>query len=184
MFLHTRLYFRRKGPRCCDCIWCKTTNTYCRHDFEHVQDNNVWICDNLMNLYIWVLKPWFIIKVESTCIITRYIGRFALECLFVLSRTSNFFSYLAAVTITVDRSANSDLCQHLRLLAKRVLLRATPTATWNLRFLGHIRNTRDPHFWMPCSWRWSKHYLFQCLRWNDNNNEQYSMSEFDLIYSI
>jgi hypothetical protein len=36
-----------------------------------------------------------------------------------------FFSYLATVTITRDRAANLGL----RLLAVRVLLRATPTAT-------------------------------------------------------
>jgi hypothetical protein len=44
-------------------------------------------------------------------------------CLFVLSRMSKIFSYLATVTIT-----------GLRLLAVRVLLRATPTATRDLRF--------------------------------------------------
>jgi hypothetical protein len=43
-----------------------------------------------------------------------------------------FFSYLATVTITGDGAANLDL--RLRLLAVRVLLRATPTATRDLRF--------------------------------------------------
>jgi hypothetical protein len=55
-----------------------------------------------------------------------------------------FFSYLATVTITGDGAANLDLC--LALLAVRVLLRATSTATRDLRFQGHIRKTRDSTF--------------------------------------
>jgi hypothetical protein len=35
---------------------------------------------------------------------------FLFVCLIVLSHTSNFFSYLVAVTITGDRTANLDMC--------------------------------------------------------------------------
>ena len=62
--------------------------------------------------------------------ITTYLGC----CVhFVFESHEQFFSYLATVTITGDRDANLDLCL-ARLLAVRVLLRATPTATRDLRF--------------------------------------------------
>jgi hypothetical protein len=51
--------------------------------------------------------------------------------------SKQYFSYLGTVTITSDRAANLDLCLDLRLLAVRVLLRATPilsTATRDLRY--------------------------------------------------
>jgi hypothetical protein len=52
-------------------------------------------------------------------------------CLFVCFEShEQFFSYLATVTLTGDGAANLDLC----LLAVRVLLRATLTATRDLRF--------------------------------------------------
>jgi hypothetical protein len=51
-----------------------------------------------------------------------------------------------------------------RLLALRVLLHATPTATWDLRFLGHIWKIPDSHFWMPCYWR-SKKQSLNVLSW-------------------
>jgi hypothetical protein len=51
-------------------------------------------------------------------------------CLFVCFEShEQIFSYLATVTIGSDRAANLDLC-----LAVRVLLRALPTATRDLRF--------------------------------------------------
>jgi hypothetical protein len=54
-------------------------------------------------------------------------------CLFVCFEShEQFFSYLATVTRTGDGAAKLDLC--LRLLAVRVLLCATPTATRDLRF--------------------------------------------------
>jgi hypothetical protein len=55
----------------------------------------------------------------------------ALFCLFICFELhEQFFSYAATVTIAGDRAANLGL----RLLAVRVLLRATPTATRGLRF--------------------------------------------------
>jgi hypothetical protein len=39
-------------------------------------------------------------------------------CLFVLSHTLQFFSYLAAVTITGDRAANLDLCLALTAFSR------------------------------------------------------------------
>jgi hypothetical protein len=56
-------------------------------------------------------------------------------CLFVCFELhEQFFSYLATVTIASDRGANLDLCLALTALAVKVLLRATPTATRDLRF--------------------------------------------------
>jgi hypothetical protein len=58
-----------------------------------------------------------------------------LFCLFVCFEShEQFFSYLATVTIAGDRAANLDLCLALTVLAVQVLLRATPTATQDLRF--------------------------------------------------
>jgi hypothetical protein len=46
-----------------------------------------------------------------------------------------FFSYLATLIVTGNRAVNLELClEHLHLLAVMVLLRATVTATRNLRF--------------------------------------------------
>jgi hypothetical protein len=55
-------------------------------------------------------------------------------CLFdCFQLQEQFFSYLAAVTITDDRAENLDQClQQSRLLAVRVLLHATPTAKRDL----------------------------------------------------
>jgi hypothetical protein len=47
----------------------------------------------------------------------------------LLQKHEQFFSYLAAVTITDDRAANSDLC-----LALKVLSRATLAAARDLHF--------------------------------------------------
>jgi hypothetical protein len=57
-------------------------------------------------------------------------------CLFIRFEShEQFFSYLATVTIAGDKAANLDLCLgSIRLLAVRVILRATPTATRDLRF--------------------------------------------------
>jgi hypothetical protein len=56
-------------------------------------------------------------------------------CLFVcFASHEQFFSYLATVTITGDGAANLDLCLTLTAFSMRVLLRATPTATRDLRF--------------------------------------------------
>ena len=52
-----------------------------------------------------------------------------------------FFSYLAAVTITVDRASNSGLCSTLGVWAGRDLYRATPTATWDFGCYSLIRKT-------------------------------------------
>jgi hypothetical protein len=63
-------------------------------------------------------------------------------CLFVCFLLhEQFFSYLAAVTITGDGAANLDLCLALTLLAMRDRLCATLTATWNLGLYGLIRKT-------------------------------------------
>jgi hypothetical protein len=40
--------------------------------------------------------------------------KFNAFCLFVYSHTSNFFSYLVAVTIASDKAANFGLCSVLR----------------------------------------------------------------------
>jgi hypothetical protein len=57
------------------------------------------------------------------------------------------FSYLVAVTIIGDRAANLDLFLALyKILARRVLLRATHAVTRDLRFQGHIRKTSNSHF--------------------------------------
>jgi hypothetical protein len=56
-------------------------------------------------------------------------------CLFdCFESHEQFFSYLATVTIAGDRAANLDLCLALTASSVRVLLRATPTATRDLRF--------------------------------------------------
>jgi hypothetical protein len=56
-------------------------------------------------------------------------------CLFICFEShEQFFSYLATVTIAGDRAANLDLCLALTAFSSEVLLRATPTATRDLRF--------------------------------------------------
>jgi hypothetical protein len=55
-------------------------------------------------------------------------------CLFVCFESyEQFFSYLATVIVAGNRAANLDLCLALTALVVRVLLRATPTATQDLR---------------------------------------------------
>jgi hypothetical protein len=62
-------------------------------------------------------------------------GSFSFVCLFVCFESyEQFFSYLATVTITDDGAANLDLCLALTAFSSEVLLRATPTATRDLRF--------------------------------------------------
>jgi hypothetical protein len=50
-------------------------------------------------------------------------------CLFCFESHEQFFSYLATVTITGDRTANLDLCLALTAFSSKVLLCGTPTAT-------------------------------------------------------
>jgi hypothetical protein len=52
----------------------------------------------------------FIIRCISVIDICNMNNEIDFVCLFVLSRTSNFFSYLVTVTITGERAANLDLC--------------------------------------------------------------------------
>jgi hypothetical protein len=62
-------------------------------------------------------------------------NQFLFVCLFYFESHEQFFSYLATVNITGDRAANLDLCLALTgFSSERVLLRATPTATRDLRF--------------------------------------------------
>jgi hypothetical protein len=57
------------------------------------------------------------------------------------SRTSKFFQLYPAAVITsevLQILIYAQQCQHLWLLAVRVLLRATSAGTQDLRFLGNI----------------------------------------------
>jgi hypothetical protein len=72
------------------------------------------------------------IRITETKISNPSLSRFVLFVCF--ESLEQFFSYLATVTIASDRAANLDLyALHLRLLVVKVLLRATPTATRDLR---------------------------------------------------
>jgi hypothetical protein len=70
--------------------------------------------------------------IEFVCTSHSIYGTCLFDC---IEPHEQFYSYLAVVTITGDRAANLDLCLALtRLLAARVLLRVTPTATQDLHF--------------------------------------------------
>jgi hypothetical protein len=64
--------------------------------------------------------------------------------LFVYSHLSNFSIYTWAIYITCDRDFKLDLCLALMVIAVRVLLCATPAATWDLILYSLIRRTGKP----------------------------------------
>jgi hypothetical protein len=113
LFRHTRVYFAS----------------------VHFLDNNWFYFLSLcpFNLFGWTWE-----KTSQSLIYVLHI------CLFdCFELYEQFFSYLAAVTITDDRTANLDLCLDLQLLAEKVLLRASPNATRDLRFAMFLANEQS-----------------------------------------
>jgi hypothetical protein len=66
-------------------------------------------------------------------------------CLFIATQAS-FSAIWRLSTLLMTGLQVQTYAKHVQLLAVRVLLRATPTATQDLHFKGQIRKTHDSYF--------------------------------------